>query len=87
MQRIHVDLPDPEGAQHDDHLALLDRGRHPLQGLEVAVPLVDTITDDHVVACGQLFGDGNGCVVDAHGFYLSPTPRFFSRRWEYLDMA
>ncbi|KAG1648403.1 hypothetical protein GQR58_029853 [Nymphon striatum] len=67
-----VDAPNPRGltragwAEHDDDFAFLDGRGHALEGLEVAVPFVDAVADDHVIARGELSIDGGGCVCVCH---------------------
>ena len=46
MQRISVDLPEPDGPQIDDALSAGDGEIDVLEGLEGAVPLVDAFHDD-----------------------------------------
>ena len=46
MIRSSVDLPQPDGPDHDDELARLDREAHALDGAEGAVVLGDVLDDE-----------------------------------------
>ena len=43
MQRMKVVLPEPDGADDDDHLLALDRQRHTLEDVQLAEPLLTSV--------------------------------------------
>ena len=46
MARHSVDLPDPDGPDHDDDLALADRGGDVFQHMQFPEVLVDVVDDN-----------------------------------------
>ena len=74
MQRISVDLPEPDGPMTTTTSCSADREVDILQRLEVAEPLVDVLDGDRRHAVAAL----------AHRI---PTPSRVSSRWLSLDMV
>ena len=80
MQRIIVDLPEPDGPMTTTTSVRATLRSMSVERLERAEALVDALhLDDHVAGRGDLSGVGeDGCSRFAH---RSPTPNVRSRRW------
>jgi hypothetical protein len=66
---------------HDD-LAVPDRGRDPLEGLELAEPLLHVLGHDHGLAVRRRVHR----VVVLRRLHRSPTPSRVSTRWLHRDI-
>ena len=84
MQRIRVDLPEPEGPMTTTTSCLAHLQVDVVEGLERAEELVDALQLDDDVAL-HLGGIGEHLLLGVG--HRVPTPSLLSRRWLSLDIV